>query len=143
FDSSPLIGRTNPLAPPMELQVVEGRVVGQARFGSAYEGPPGAVHGGFVAAAFDEVLGMAQSMSGKPGMTGTLTVRYRRPTPLHTDLRFEAELVRTEGRKIFTTGRVHAGDEMTAEAEAVFISVDFAKMVESLLRREAAGGDAG
>ena len=73
-----------------------GRVFGPAhalglvRFGSAYEGPPGHVHGGFVAAAFDEVLGYVQSLGGRPGMTGTLTVRYRSPTPLYTELRFEA-----------------------------------------------------
>ena len=46
-----------------------------------------------VAAAFDEVLGFVQSLSGRPGMTGTLTVRYRKPTPLHTELRFDAQLV--------------------------------------------------
>ena len=37
-------------------------------FGSAYEGPPGCVHGGFVAAAFDEVLGFVQSLGGQPGL---------------------------------------------------------------------------
>ncbi len=98
FDHSPLIGLANPLAPPLQLTVEDGRVVGTVRFGSAYEGPPGCVHGGFVAAAFDEVLGMAQSMGGRPGMTGTLTVRYRRPTPLRAELRFDAGLDRVEGR---------------------------------------------
>ena len=92
FDHSPIIGLANPLAPPLQLGVEEGRVVGTVRFGAAYEGPPGCVHGGFIAAAFDEVLGMAQSMGGRPGMTGTLTVRYRRPTPLHAELRFDAAL---------------------------------------------------
>ncbi|MBW3614988.1 MAG: PaaI family thioesterase [Actinobacteria bacterium] len=137
FDHSPIIGLANPLAPPLELGISEGKVVGTARFGSAYEGPPGAVHGGYVAAAFDEVLGMAQSLGGRPGMTGTLTVRYRRPTPLHTLLRFDGELVRTEGRKIFTSARLFAGDDLTAEAEAIFISVDFAKIAEMMARRGA------
>ncbi len=136
FDHSPIFGKANPLAPPLELGVQDGKVVGSARFGSAYEGPPGAVHGGYVAAAFDEVLGMAQSMSGKHGMTGTLTVRYRKPTPLHTDLRFEGELVGVEGRKIFTTGRVFGDGELRAEADAVFISVDFSKIAEMMGRRE-------
>ena len=143
FDHSPIIGRANPLAPPLDLGIIDGRVVGSARFGSAYEGPPGAVHGGYVAAAFDEVLGMAQSLGGRPGMTGTLTVRYRRPTPLLTVLRFEGELVRTEGRKIFTTGRLLAGDELTAEAEAVFVTVDFARiaaMMADRARRDAPPG---
>ncbi|HVM07412.1 MAG TPA: PaaI family thioesterase [Acidimicrobiales bacterium] len=130
FDHSPLIGLANPLAPPLQLQTVDGQVIGAARFGSAYEGPPGCVHGGFIAAAFDEVLGMAQSLGGRPGMTGTLTIRYRRPTPLHADLRFEATLDRVEGRKIFTTGRLLHGDDVTAEAEAIFITVDFAKMAQ-------------
>ncbi len=128
FDYSPMIGLSNPLAPPIVL-VVDGKTVhGKVRFGAAYEGPPGHVHGGFVAAAFDEVLGFVQSTTGQPGMTGTLTIRYRRPTPLDTDLRFEATVQRVEGRKIFAEGRLYAGDVMTAEAEGIFISVDLVKM---------------
>ena len=136
FDHSPIIGRANPLAPPLDLATVDDKIVGRAVFGSAYEGPPGAVHGGYVAAAFDELLGMAQSLGGKPGMTGTLTVRYRRPHPLHTEIHFEAELVRVEGRKIFTTGRSYADGELRAEAEGIFISVDFSKIAEMMARRE-------
>ena len=83
------------------------------------------MHGGYVAAAFDEVLGFANALSGNPGMTGTLTVRYRRPTPLHTELRFEAHYDRSEGRKIFTSGQLFAGETLCAEAEGLFISVDF------------------
>jgi acyl-coenzyme A thioesterase PaaI-like protein len=100
-------------------------VHGRAVFGSAYEGPPGHVHGGYVAAAFDEVLGFANALSGTPGMTGTLTVRYRQPTPLHTELRFEARFERAEGRKIFTSGQLFAGDTLCAEAEGLFIAVNF------------------
>lgn len=138
FDHSPLMGMANPLAPPIELEIRDGVVHGRARFGAAYEGPPTCVHGGFVAAAFDEVLGLAQSLGGNPGMTGTLTVRYRKPTPLHTDLRFEATLDRQEGRKLFTSGRVYAGDTLTAEAEAVFISIDFSKFAELMANRDKA-----
>lgn len=136
FDHSPIIGGANPLAPPLRLEVRGGAIHGHARFGAAYEGPPSSVHGGYVAAAFDEVLGMAQSLGGNPGMTGTLTVRYRRPTPLHTDLRFEATLDRQEGRKLFTSGRLFAGDDLTAEAEGIFISVDFAKIAAMMARRD-------
>ncbi len=105
-------------------------------FGSAYEGPPGSVHGGFVAAAFDEVLGYVQSLSGAPGMTGTLKVRYIRPTPLHQELLFEAEITGVEGRKIFTEGRVRADEVLTAEAQGIFISIDPAKMAELARKRD-------
>lgn len=124
FDQSPLIGLSNPLSPPMRLAAVDGRIRGTVTFGAAYEGPPGHVHGGFVAAAFDEVLGFAQSLTGNPGMTGGLSIRYRRPTPLHVELVFDAGVDRVEGRKIFTTGRLFSGEHVTAEAEAVFVSID-------------------
>ncbi len=123
FDHSPLIGMANPLAPPIRLAVIGDRVEGHATFGVPYEGPPGHVHGGFLAAAFDEVLGMAQSLTGNPGMTGTLTIRYRRPTPLLKELVFEASVDRVEGRKIFTRGTVSCDGTVTAEAEGIFIAV--------------------
>jgi Thioesterase superfamily len=128
FDLSPLMGRANPLAPPISLWVDGGVVRGTGKFGWAYQGPPGHVHGGFVAAAFDEALGLAQSMTGHPGMTGTLTVRYRKPTPLFSELRIEATVQRIEGSKIFTEARMYAGGTLTAEAEAIFISVDLTSM---------------
>ncbi len=128
FDSSPLIGLGNPVAPPLRLVTVEDHVEGTAIFGTAYEGPPGHVHGGIVAAAFDEVLGMVQSVTGHPGMTGTLSVRYRRPTPLHVEVRFFGRVDRVEGRKIFTSGTLMAGEQLCAEAEGIFVSVDFARI---------------
>jgi len=123
FDFSPLIGRSNPLAPPIEMSSEEdGTVHGRVVFGTAYEGPPGCVHGGYIAAAFDEVLGYAETFSGAPGMTGTLTVRYRSPTPLHTELLFEARVQRVEGRKVFVVGTLHHGTTLCAESEAIFVS---------------------
>ena len=135
FDHSPVMGMANPLAAPLKLEVRDGVVYGSVRFGAAYEGPPGSVHGGYVACAFDEVLGLAQSVGGNPGMTGTLTVRYRRPTPLLTDLRFEARLDRTERRKIFCSGELYAPDGLCAEAEGIFISVDLAKIADLMEKR--------
>lgn len=123
FDWSPLLGLANPLAPPMPVEVEGDTIVGQVRFGIAYEGPPGCVHGGFIAAAFDELLGLTQSLSGKVGMTGTLTVKYRQPTPLHTDLRLEGWVESVSGRKVLTAGRMMAGDVLTAEASGLFISI--------------------
>lgn len=123
FDFSPLIGLSNPIAPPLEL-TVDGEIVrGQVRFGTAYEGPPGCAHGGCIAAVFDELLGFTQSLTSHPGMTGTLTIRYRVPTPLHTDLRCEARVQRVAGRKIFCEGQLYAGDTRYAEAEGIFLSL--------------------
>ncbi|MGH2758435.1 MAG: PaaI family thioesterase [Actinomycetota bacterium] len=140
FDRSPIVGLSNPLAAPLSLEMGEeaGRrhVVGRVQFNAAYEGPPGNVHGGMVAASWDEVLGMAQSLSGQAGFTGTLTIRYRSPTPLYEPLVFKAWVSKVEGRKIFTAGTCHAGERLTSEAEAIFVTVDRERF-EALLRERA------
>jgi acyl-coenzyme A thioesterase PaaI-like protein len=107
----------------MRLRQEGDVVVGEITFGSAYEGPPGCVHGGYVAGAFDELLGATQSLSGAPGMTGTLTVRYRSPTPLHVPVIMRGRIRGVEGRKIFAEGTLHHEDRLCAEAEGIFISI--------------------
>ncbi len=134
FDHSPIIGLANPLSPPMELEYAGDRVVGRVTFGAAYEGPPGCVHGGYVAAVFDELLGSAQSLSGDQGMTAHLGVDYRRPTPLGVELVLEGWLERREGRKIHCRGTMHADGVLTAESQALFIAFDpgrFAALLEA------------
>jgi acyl-coenzyme A thioesterase PaaI-like protein len=143
FDNSPLLGLANPLAPPLLLRVEEDRVVGTARFGSAYEGPPGCVHGGYVAAAFDELLGLTQTLGGSPGMTGRLTVHYRSPTPLQTELALEGRLDRVDGRKTFVVGTIHAGDRLCAEAEGLFVSVGAERFQALLAARGELQGEKG
>jgi hypothetical protein len=118
---NPLSGISNPLAPPLNIWIEGDTAHGRARLGWAYEGPPGSVHGGYVAALFDQFLGMAQAMGGQPGMTGTLSVRYHRRTPLEVELRLVGKLLRLEGRKTVMHARLFAEDVLTAESEALFV----------------------
>jgi acyl-coenzyme A thioesterase PaaI-like protein len=124
----------NPIAPPVKVELAEGGLSGRVLFDYQYEGPPGCVHGGVIALVFDELLGAANISVNSPGMTGTLTVRYRKPTPILTDLRLVARFEGRDGRKIRTWGGMYHGDELTAEAEAIFIELladrFFAKMAK-------------
>jgi acyl-CoA thioesterase FadM len=56
-------------------------------------------------------------------MTGTLTIRYRKPTPLRTPLRLEARCTDHQGRKVHARGAIYHEDSLTAEAEGVFIQL--------------------
>ena len=114
-------GWSNPLAPGLNMWFEDKRVLGTVNCGWAYEGPPGHIHGGFVAAIFDQFMGMAQMLGKQPGMTGTLSVRYLRPTPLNVDLSLEAWLERVEGRKTIIAAAMRNGDTVTATCEALFI----------------------
>lgn len=118
---SPIVGESSPLAPPIAWEWQPPKIIGRVVFGAAYEGPPGYVHGGIIALAFDEMLGMANIASGHPGMTGTLTVRYRRPTPLYYEVDFEAWVVKVEGRRIATRGTLSYEDTLCAECDGLFI----------------------
>ena len=138
LDRSPIIGGINPLSVPMLMEIdgdggTESTVVGHAIFPAAYEGPPGCVHGGFIAAYFDEVLGMAQSLSGNPGMTVNLTVDYRAPTPLKQTVIFRGRVASIDGRKISVSGTLHHGETLCAEAKGLFVSMRpevFSRLVE-------------
>lgn len=146
---SPMSGTSNPLAPPMVTrQIREGddgpdgrRTEGTVRFGAAYEGPPGHVHGGLLAAMFDELLGRSQLV---PGFTGSLTISYRRPAPLDRDLRIAAWVDRVEGRKRWLRGTCHLDDALLCEAEGLFIApregASLAGIVASLTRNSATPG---
>jgi acyl-coenzyme A thioesterase PaaI-like protein len=117
-----LIGIRNPVAPPLVIhRDTDGSVWTEFELGAAYEGPAGHVHGGVCALVLDHVLGATAHQPGRPAVTGTLTVRYRRGTPLGA-LRAEARVDRREGAKTFAVGRiVDASGQATVEAEGVFI----------------------
>lgn len=125
---SPVTGRSHPFAPPVRVTSIGAHVEGLVTFGAAYEGPPGHVHGGFVAAALDELLGMTMAVQHVPGMTGRLTVNYRRPTPLHTELRVIGEVTRVDGRKAYVVGSIIDGDRVCADAEGLFLAIDFGRL---------------
>lgn len=116
-----VVGLRNPVAPPLTItRERTGRASADATLGAAYEGPPGMVHGGVIALLLDQVAGEAASAGGRPGMTGSLTLHYRRPTalgPVHV----EAQTVRSEGHKTWIEGHLATPDGVTAECEGLFI----------------------
>lgn len=117
-----VVGLRNPIAPPLVIHhEPDGLVWSEFVLGAAYEGPPDTVHGGVCALVLDHVLGATAHQPDKPAFTGTLTLRYRRPTALGRPLRAQAHVERVEGVKTFAVG--HLADEhgVTVEADGIFI----------------------
>jgi acyl-coenzyme A thioesterase PaaI-like protein len=77
------------------------------------------VHGGVVAACFDEVLAVAQR-DRINGFTTELTVRFPRPVPTETELEFTGWIESDDGRRAVGRGECHVGGELRATAEARF-----------------------
>ena len=121
---SPISGKRNPIAPPIRLwKVSANEVRGEVIFSPTYAGPPNAVHGGIIAAVFDEILAMANVISGKPGFTGTLTIKYHNKTPLNTPIELWGMNVRRDGRKLVSRGEMRVDGKVTATAEGLFICI--------------------
>ncbi|WP_300677753.1 PaaI family thioesterase [Nocardioides sp.] len=145
---NPVVGVRNAMAVPLKVtKEAPGSVWAEADLGARFEGPPGLVHGGISALLLDQMVGEAAASAGTPGMTGQLTLRYRRPTPLGR-LRFEAHVERGEGIKTLVRGVVLAPDAATGElvacveAEAVMILPKWARAQIEATGTTAIGGDA-
>lgn len=89
-----------------------------------HEGAPGLIHGGVLAAAFDESLGTAPYfLAQKICVTGTLNVVYRKPVPIGVELSVEGWVEQVDGRKVHVAGKAYSGGTFVAEATAIFIEV--------------------
>ncbi|ORY51452.1 hypothetical protein BCR33DRAFT_694303 [Rhizoclosmatium globosum] len=81
-----------------------GAVIKVVRFGSIVTGHAGIIHGGLIAAFFDDAFGsifFQQMKARHTGVTANLSVNYRAPMPAGTNVVFVLWVEREEGRKVF------------------------------------------
>ena len=119
-------GRKNPVGLYMrfhdngESEVVSGFTVPEH-----YQGYPGIVHGGVVAAMLDEVVARV-SMIGDPHhfmMSVKLAILYRHPVPVSTPLKIIGKIVRLRGRLGKAEGKIYLPDG-TLACEAAMTLAD-------------------
>ena len=117
LDHATDIGAFNPCFPEYRFDHLDGEIAsGRVTFPLVYEGPPGLVHGGFLAVFFDCVMQHQNCVAGLSGKTRSLHVTFRRPTPVLTELRFD--IARSEvDRGITSTARVLLDDEVLCIGE--------------------------
>jgi acyl-coenzyme A thioesterase PaaI-like protein len=145
FRLNPVIGKLNPVAPRFDIELSKDgpglngtEMTARTRLGLLYEGPIGMVHGGIIASLFDQFLSIANIDNGFGAFTGTLSIRYVRPCPLDTDLRFQCRTDRVEGRKVYAVGELYADDELVAEGEGLFIQPSETRLKELIGQTEPA-----
>jgi len=122
-------GLQNPVG--LKLAFYEETGTGQVRaeftVPDEYQGYPGVVHGGIVAAILDEVSGRAVMLGGSDEdllATLRLTIRYRRPTPTGTPLTAVGWVERVGGMGARVAGEIRLPDgTVTAECESVLVNV--------------------
>lgn len=117
LDHATDIGAFNPCFPEYSFGQLDAESAsGQVAFPLLYEGPPGLVHGGFLAVFFDCVIQHQNCVAGLSGKTRSLSVAFRRPTPVLTELRFD--ITRSEIDKGITSrARLLLDDEVLSVGE--------------------------
>ncbi len=122
----------NPAGQPLDITVDGAMAEGRITYDDRFEGAPGLVHGGHVAAAMDHLAGVAASQVAQPILTGRLNIRYLAPTRLARPIRFQADVT----EKVHTLVRVHVraydAETVTADARAVFMKIARPRMDELL-----------
>lgn len=117
LDHATDIGAFNPCFPEYHFDHFDAETAsGRVAFPLVYEGPPGLVHGGFLAVFFDCVMQHQNCLAGLSGKTRSLRVTFRRPTPVLTDLRFDIARCEVE-RGITSTARLLLDDEVLCIGE--------------------------
>ena len=111
------IGAFNPCFPEYRFHHLDEQTAsGTVTFPLVFEGPPGVVHGGFLAVFFDCVTQHQNCAVALSGKTRSLSVTYRRPTPIETELRFD--IVRSlRDRAITSTAQLLLGEDVLCTAE--------------------------
>ena len=92
---------------------------------------PGRMHGGMIGAVLDETIGRAVMIRNPDqwGVTGELTIRYIKPTPLNSDLLWWGKLVSENSRLFKGVGQLETPEgEVVATAEATYFKLDLAKI---------------
>lgn len=118
LDHSTDVGAFNPMFPEYDFAVAdEERASGTVTFSIVHEGPPGLVHGGFLAVFFDAITSEHGCRIGLAGKTKTLAVRYRRPTPVGVALDFAIDR-RVAGAEIDYDATLSARGELLCAAQA-------------------------
>lgn len=102
-----------------------------------YQSWHGVVHGGIGALMLDEAVGWAAWHVGRPGVTGKLDVRYRKPLEVGKTFRVAAKVDRTRRSLVYASAEVTLDGEVLAEAHATLMAVraDVAEGVSTIAAR--------
>jgi acyl-coenzyme A thioesterase PaaI-like protein len=104
-----------------------GEVEARYTVDAVYQGYPGIVHGGIIAAMLDEVVGRVM-MTDDPNrlfMTAKLELRFRSPVPIGQELRLHGELESQKGQMTFARGALFLPDgTLAVEAKAALVEWD-------------------
>jgi uncharacterized protein (TIGR00369 family) len=95
---------------------------------------PGRLHGGIISTILDEAIGRAIMMHSDSevwGVTVDLQVRFKKPVPLHEELRVIGRITKNSSRFFEGTGELLLADTtVAAEAQGKYLKIPLEKIAD-------------
>ena len=122
-----LCGRDNPVGLQMvwENHPEDGEIRSTVTVREEFNGYPGVVHGGILAAVLDETAGRAILLEGGPDelmVTAKLDVTYRRPTPTDTPLLVVGRVIERSEKRAETKAEIRLPDGTVSARATVWLA---------------------
>ena len=119
---SPISGRLNPIAPPLEVARDQHKLSATVTLGRVYEGPPDSVHGSIIAAIYDQIMAFSAVDQKVAGFTANLSVDYLAGTPLFKPLTFTSWVDSVNGKKVIVKAECHGDGTLLTRCTGLFIA---------------------
>ena len=127
-----ICGMENPFSLKAPFYILEdGSVASVFCFKSIHQSYPDRTHGGMVSALLDELMGRALWVEEPEmfGVTTTLNITYRKPTPLDTPVKARGYLTFNSPRGMVAKGQIFdMNDNLLVEGNAKYFKIPFNKM---------------
>ena len=117
-------GTDNPASLGLRVRRDGDGVSGEVTFAEQHMGAPGFAHGGVVAAALDDALGMLLMRLRRAAVTRRLEIDYERPCFIGRRYEVAAACERIDGRKLWLASTLSEDGKVVARAHGLFIVVD-------------------
>ena len=122
-NSSFVSGTENPEGMKIHPVVKNNMVQIKYTFEKRFEGGPGLVHGGILAAAIDDLMGYATVIHNHMCVTANLSVNYISPVPVEKEFELLAWVTKLDGKKVSAESIIKLDDKIHVESSALFIEI--------------------
>ncbi len=116
-------GENHPFGLKLKFRYEDDNAIAEWDCPAVFAGYPGIIHGGIISTILDEAMAKIVIMKIGEAVTGKMTVNYRKPLNVGAHISIIGTISETKGRIIKTSAKIMAGDNLIAEATAIYVKV--------------------